>query len=258
MLYTFNRNQIVLLGSFQIELQSKGLKYILFLLKTQKGKLDKKQWVHLSDTLNDLYWNKAHMLPQTRDALRNFYTEVIKMKPDRVPSKPSMRDKLLEIKKQQELRKNLHASGDDFMDLKKQLIRLGHSNPSLRDAITPVLATLTKEATQVKTSAVIPTSAYGYLSQYFVDLHQNIAKRFARHPSRKFKVVGQFKDPRKMEWMLIENRSTLFATLDIRLKGDKIEVKGLSDYGHFSLNCSLFDPMEKVASDIIAEINELL
>ena len=92
------------------------------------------------DKINQIHWNAADLSHGQQRFFRDLYTDIQKELKDvsrKMPSrvtKPSLT--LDEIKKRQNSRRN--AS----MDLKRQLIKLGSTNPALRPSIRPVLNVL--------------------------------------------------------------------------------------------------------------------
>jgi hypothetical protein len=115
-----------------------------------QGKLSERSRRSLLEALNALYWNRTDLPHSTKDELRALYSEVNSLKevqavppsrpktPNARPSREDMRQKILDIQRRQQQRRQ--GSPEVLpMDLKDQLIKLGHMNPELRDDIRPIL-----------------------------------------------------------------------------------------------------------------------
>jgi len=113
-----------------------------------QGKLSERSRRSLLEALNSLYWNRTDLPHSTKDELRALYKEVDSLKEVKPPSHPktpndpsSRQDRrqiLLDIQRRQQQRRK--GSPEVLpMVLKDQLVKLGNTNPELRDDIRPIL-----------------------------------------------------------------------------------------------------------------------
>lgn len=207
------------------------------------------------EALNEIYWERVDLSHRTKESLRALYNKLdeASKKPvrnPRPPSKPNryrgVGNKLDEIKRRQELRRNSHMETD--MDLKSELIKLGNSEPELRPHLAEVLNVLEQETPRGK-QAASKDSLNGMQRAYFERVIEHLRKEYRGSNL----VVGDLTKYNTFD-VINKDRRSVVAEIELRYDGSVIHVVGTGRLG--SLNVSQrgdYSP-KKLAGVIAREI----
>lgn len=179
----------------------------------------------LMERLNYLYWNRTDFRHVVKDALMKAYTTLQKIPRTQAQPAPapggqkSVRETLLEIKRQQELRRR-NSNTESTMNLESELIKLGSTHPELQDHIRPVLDRLKGQA---KTAAAPKDSLVGCIENYLYAVVNEVASLLKRTPGD-FHTKGVFQEHEAWKFGVIQNRTDYLMDVEMRLKGTDLHV----------------------------------
>ena len=236
----------------------------------QGDRLHEKSRARLLEDLNGCYWKRTDLSPKVKDDLRDLYNDVAKMKkvqpdrpshpstPNKRPSRDERRNKLLDIKRRQQQRRQGSPEVSD-MDLKKELIKLGTVTPELRDDIRPILDTIAGDDRKVQ-AASASSSLTTAVEQYLAKIVKMMDGMIRKTPRIELRLTALTSEYGGYVFGVIEGRSKYIGDITLKYDGDMIHASspGIKDGRGFKIKLSPDQAAKSLAKDIMIEITDLL
>lgn len=232
----------------------------------------------LMSMLNESYWQRADFTSRQKDESRDLYSELqgLKMAPKPAPtpqsaprpSRPSMdemRGKLLDIKRRQQQRRQGSPEVSD-MDLKKELITLGHDTPELRDHLRPILATLDKSSAkedlpprQVE-AAMASSSLDAAVKSYLDEIIKMMNDMIRKTPRVKLRVSRLAAEGDHYVFTVIKDRSNILGDVYLKYDGKMLHAHSplMGERGSFNVKLMTTQPAKALCKELMLEITDLI